>query len=130
MAAIHQQVKETYHKLFGSDTDSILSVSPGRVNIIGEHIDYNDGYVLPAAMDKMICFAFEKNNSNQSRIIAIDLNDEFEINLTDPIELTDNMWTNYLRGVLKQLKLNVEDNDIEKLHNNQFSITLFLELSS
>lgn len=60
---------------------------------------------MPAAIDKIICFAFEKNNSNQSRVIAIDLNDEFEINLADPIELTDNMWTNYLRGVLKQLKL-------------------------
>jgi galactokinase len=65
-------------------------LSPGRINII-EHIDYNDGYVLPAAIDKIICFAFEKNNSNQSRIIAIDLNDEFEINLADSDKLTDNV---------------------------------------
>ena len=93
-----------FQETFGTTAEKIV-LSPGRINIIGEHIDYNDGYVLPAAIDKIICFAFEKNNSNQSRIIAIDLNDEFEINLADPIELTDNMWTNYLRGVLKQLKL-------------------------
>lgn len=87
-----------------SSTPDIIVLSPGRINIIGEHIDYNDGYVLPAAIDKIICFAFKKNNSNQSRIIAIDLNDEFVINLVDPIELADNVWTNYLRGVLTQLK--------------------------
>lgn len=92
-----------FQETFGSTSD-IIVLSPGRINIIGEHIDYNDGYVLPAAIDKIICFAFKKNNSNQSRIIAIDLNDEFEINLADPIELADNVWTNYVRGVLKQLK--------------------------
>jgi galactokinase len=92
-----------FQETFGSTPDKIV-LSPGRINIIGEHIDYNDGYVLPAAIDKIICFAFEKNNSKQSRIIAIDLNDEFEINLADPIELADNVWTNYVRGVLNQLK--------------------------
>lgn len=93
-----------FQETFGSTPDKIV-LSPGRINIIGEHIDYNDGYVLPAAIDKIICFAFEKNNSNQSRIIAIDLNDEFEIDLEDPIEVTDNVWTNYIRGVVNQLKI-------------------------
>ena len=59
---------------------------------------------MPAAIDKIICFAFEKSNSNTSRIIAIDLEDEFEINLADPIELSDNVWTNYVRGVILQLQ--------------------------
>jgi galactokinase len=89
---------------FGTTPEKIV-LSPGRINIIGEHIDYNDGYVLPAAIDKIICFAFEKNNSNQSRIIAIDLNDEFEINLVDSVNLTDNVWTNYIRAVINQLKI-------------------------
>lgn len=93
-----------FQETFGSTPDKIV-LSPGRINIIGEHIDYNDGYVLPAAIDKIICFAFEKNNSNQSRIIAIDLNDEFAIDLEDPIEVTDNVWTNYIRGVVNQLKI-------------------------
>ena len=103
-AILIKNTSRFFQETFGTTAEKTV-LSPGRINIIGEHIDYNDGYVLPAAIDKIICFAFEKNNSNQSRIIAIDLNDEFEINLADPIELTDNMWTNYLRGVLKQLKL-------------------------
>ena len=92
-----------FKKTFGTEPQKIV-LSPGRINIIGEHIDYNDGYVLPAAIDKIICFAFEKSNSNISRIIAIDLEDEFEINLDDPIELSDNVWTNYVRGVMLQLQ--------------------------
>jgi galactokinase len=90
---------------FGTEPQKIV-LSPGRINIIGEHIDYNDGYVLPAAIDKIICFAFEKSNSNTSRIIAMDLDDEFEIDVVSSMELTDNVWTNYIRGVVNQLKKN------------------------
>jgi galactokinase len=91
-------------KKFGSIPNKTV-LSPGRINIIGEHIDYNDGYVLPAAIDKIICFAFEKNNTNTSKIIAIDLEDEFEINLNDEVKLDDKVWTNYIRGVINQLKI-------------------------
>ncbi|CAI2766127.1 galactokinase [Flavobacterium collinsii] len=94
-----------FEKSFGSAPQKVV-LSPGRINIIGEHIDYNDGYVLPAAIDKIICFAFEKNNSNSSKIIAIDLNEAFEIDLKAEIRLSDDVWTNYLRGVIKQLQEN------------------------
>ncbi|MFA9193251.1 galactokinase [Flavobacterium sp. FBOR7N2.3] len=90
---------------FGAEPTKIV-LSPGRINIIGEHIDYNDGYVLPAAIDKIICFAFAKNNTNTSRVIALDLNDEFEIDVTAEVKLDDNSWTNYIRGVINQLKIN------------------------
>jgi len=94
-----------FEKSFGSSPQKTV-LSPGRINIIGEHIDYNDGYVLPAAIDKVICFAFEKNNTQTSKIIAIDLNEEFEIDLTQEVKLSDVVWTNYIRGVIKQLQDN------------------------
>jgi galactokinase len=94
-----------FKETFGAEPTKIV-LSPGRINIIGEHIDYNDGYVLPAAIDKIICFAFAKNNTNTSRVIALDLNDEFEIDVTAEIKLDDNDWTNYIRGVINQLKIN------------------------
>ena len=94
-----------FQQVFQSEPTTVV-LSPGRINIIGEHIDYNDGYVLPAAIDKIICFAFEKNNSNTSRIIAMDLDDEFEIDVTKEITQTESVWTNYIRGVLQQLKQN------------------------
>ncbi|AXB56011.1 galactokinase [Flavobacterium fluviale] len=94
-----------FEKSFGSSPQKTV-LSPGRINIIGEHIDYNDGYVLPAAIDKVICFAFEKNNTKTSKIIAVDLNEEFEIDLTEEVKLSDVVWTNYIRGVIKQLQDN------------------------
>ncbi len=92
-----------FEKTFGSTPQKIV-LSPGRINIIGEHVDYNDGYVLPAAIDKVICFAFEKTNSKTSKIVAIDLDESFEINIDNPLTLNDAIWTNYFRGVLQQLK--------------------------
>lgn len=94
-----------FEKSFGSSPQKTV-LSPGRINIIGEHIDYNDGYVLPAAIDKVICFAFAKNNTKTSKVIAIDLNEEFEIDLTQEVKLSDVVWTNYIRGVIKQLQDN------------------------
>jgi galactokinase len=94
-----------FQETFGSSPEKIV-LSPGRINIIGEHIDYNDGYVLPAAIDKIICFAFEKNNSNRATITAIDMDDMFEIDLLQTVQLSQTVWTNYLRGVINQLKIN------------------------
>ena len=92
-----------FTETFGIAPEKIV-LSPGRINIIGEHIDYNDGFVLPAAIDKIICFAFARNNSKRSKIYAIDLNEEFEVDLTKPIALSDVVWTNYILGVIKQLQ--------------------------
>ncbi|MRX39379.1 galactokinase [Flavobacterium sp. LC2016-23] len=100
-----QDTTAFFEQSFGSSPQKTV-LSPGRINIIGEHIDYNDGYVLPAAIDKVICFAFEKNNSKKSKIIAIDLKEEFEVDLTQEIKLSDVVWTNYILGVIKQLQDN------------------------
>ena len=100
-------IKETtdfFKDKFGNAPDKIV-LSPGRINIIGEHIDYNDGYVLPAAINKIVCFAFEINNSNTANIKAIDLNESVLIYITKEEIVGDVVWTNYLRGVLFQLKL-------------------------
>ena len=52
---------------------SKIVLSPGRINIIGEHIDYNHGFVLPAAIDKYICFAISKNNTKIANYHLLDL---------------------------------------------------------
>ena len=98
-----QSTTDFFKKTFGSSPQKIV-LSPGRINIIGEHIDYNDGFVLPAAIDKVICFAFEKTNSESSTIVAIDLGESFEINVENPVTLREVIWTNYFRGVLQQIQ--------------------------
>ncbi len=99
-----QNTTAFFKKTFGNTPDKIV-LSPGRINIIGEHIDYNDGYVLPAAINKIVCFAFEINNSNVATIQAIDMNESVLIDITKEEIVSDVVWTNYLRGVLFQLKL-------------------------
>lgn len=100
-----QKTSAFFQEKFGSTPEKVV-LSPGRINIIGEHIDYNDGYVLPAAIDKIICFAFAKNNSNESKIIALDLNEELIIDLSVEVSHSAVEWTNYLLGVIKQLQDN------------------------
>lgn len=94
---------EHFEKTFQNKPEHIF-LSPGRINIIGEHVDYNDGFVLPAAINKYVCIAISSNKNSDCKIIAKDLNEVFEFNLKDTLVPNKTMWINYILGVLQQLK--------------------------
>ncbi len=96
--ATTQHFKATFHS-----EPQHLFLSPGRINIIGEHVDYNDGFVLPAAIDKYICFAVSESKSQECTIVAKDLQDSYSFSLDNEIIPIDKMWANYVLGVLSQL---------------------------
>lgn len=98
-----QHTSGHFEKLFHKQPDYIF-LSPGRINIIGEHVDYNDGFVMPAAINKYICFAISKNENSECAIIAKDLNEAYKFDLNDEIKPVNKMWVNYILGVLSQLK--------------------------
>lgn len=98
-----QNTSEHFEKLFQKQPEHIF-LSPGRINIIGEHVDYNDGFVLPAAINKYICFAISKNENSECALVAKDLNDVYQFDLKDTLQPIDKMWVNYILGVLQQLK--------------------------
>ncbi|HEY3232307.1 MAG TPA: galactokinase [Roseiflexaceae bacterium] len=78
--------------------------APGRVNLIGEHTDYNDGFVFPAAIDRATYVAARPREDNMVHIVALDLNDEDEFALDAPIERSAaHPWSDYIRGVAKGL---------------------------
>jgi len=79
----------------------LLFRSPGRVNLIGEHTDYNMGYVLPAAVDKAIYFAITPRNDRKCCVYAVDMNDE-HVFLIDNLSSSEKGWPNYLMGVVDQ----------------------------
>ncbi|WP_396156074.1 galactokinase [Flavobacterium macrobrachii] len=100
-----QHTTDFFEKSFQKKPEHIF-LSPGRINIIGEHVDYNDGFVLPAAINKYICFAVSKNTTTECAIIAKDLNEVYKFDLNDNLQPFDKMWVNYILGVLHQLKTN------------------------
>jgi galactokinase len=73
------------------------------VNLIGEHTDYNEGFVLPAAIDKAVVFAAAPRADNRLHFYAADLKDEFVSDL-DSLQKSSKGWPNYLLGVIDQLK--------------------------
>lgn len=84
-------------------TPELTIESPGRINIIGEHTDYNMGFVLPTAIEKKITFKFQKNNSDTiCHVYSIDYDTGFELNL-DRIEKSSKEWENYILGVLNEI---------------------------
>lgn len=73
----------------------------GRINIIGEHLDYNLGYVLPGAIDKSIYFLARPNGTRTIRLQALDIGRSGQIDL-DRIERSDTLWVDYLAGICRQ----------------------------
>ncbi|MBL7862294.1 MAG: galactokinase [Cyclobacteriaceae bacterium] len=80
----------------------VIVRSPGRVNIIGEHTDYNEGFVLPAAIDKAAYMAMSLREDDEIHLRALDLNESFFLKLADlkPVEAI--RWPNYILGSAAQ----------------------------
>lgn len=103
MKNLVQQAALQFEDSFESVPQNIF-LSPGRINIIGEHIDYNDGYVLPAAIDKYVCIAISQKSGSKCTIVASDINEKHVIDLNDAIAPVEKNWANYFLGILYQLK--------------------------
>lgn len=98
------KVKAAFNKKFKGEPH--LFYSPGRINLIGEHVDYNDGFVMPAAIDKGIYFAITLNNSENINFYSIDFDENISIKISD-IKKSDS-WKNYVLGVVNEFqKLNL-----------------------
>ena len=94
---INQKFVEVYNQ-----QPALLVRAPGRINLIGEHTDYNDGFVLPAAIDKAIYFAIDKREDKVVSLVSYDLDDSYEFSL-DNIEKSEKGWANFLIGVVAEI---------------------------
>jgi galactokinase len=77
-----------------------IAAAPGRVNLIGEHTDYNDGFVLPMAIERWTVLAAASDPGRKVTIFSQALNSSVVIDPTQPIQRGDPRWANYVRGVL------------------------------
>ena len=95
-------LSSAFERHFGA-APSLLLRAPGRINLIGEHTDYNDGLVLPAAIDKEIRFALRLNGTDRIRLAALDFEATYEIAVADIAPIPDGHWANYQLGVVAGL---------------------------
>lgn len=104
MKALINKTAQAFEDQFGYKPDTIVQ-APGRVNLIGEHTDYNDGFVLPCAINYETVISCHKRSDNLVRVIAVDYNNEQDQFLLDSsIEKHPNyQWANYVRGVIQYI---------------------------
>ncbi len=83
-----ERIRKTFTARFGREP--MLVRSPGRINLIGEHTDYNEGFVLPAAVDCAVIFAIAPRDGRQARLLAADLGEECAVSLDRLVAIA---WT-------------------------------------
>lgn len=94
-------VVEQHFARFGRP--SVVVRAPGRINLIGEHTDYNEGFVLPAAIDKSVFLCLSPRNDRQMHLHASDIGESIEVSLTELAPIVTGSWANYLLGGVDQL---------------------------
>lgn len=100
--------KTAFEQHFGYSAEQTV-FAPGRVNIIGEHTDYNDGFVMPCAINYGMAVSFSKREDSIWRIYAIDINQTDAFDIKKPIPQSEDKWKNYVRGVVHYIQARCPD---------------------
>lgn len=103
-------INKSFDEKYAAQPELIIQ-SPGRINIMGEHTDYNDGFVLPAAINYYIFSSFNKNQNRKIRLYSKDFDEEYQVELDDLNEC-ELGWANLILGVVDQIKDRIEGFDL------------------
>jgi galactokinase len=96
-------VLNSFRERFGAERPRLFR-APGRINLIGEHTDYNDGFVLPMAIDREVVVAARANGSRKVRVHSLNAGEFAEFDLDNPGEKLRGIWLDYVEGVAQVLK--------------------------
>jgi galactokinase len=106
------ELKKIFNDLYGeSKTGTRLFFSPGRVNLIGEHTDYNGGYVFPCALSFGTYLLVRPNSKRIIRFATTNFDHRGEVNLDEPFEKDGKSWINYPVGVLNEFRKSAKEID-------------------
>lgn len=95
-----ETIKRNFAERFGAE--GTLYASAGRINLIGEHTDYNGGFVFPGAIDKVIMAEIAPNDTDKVRVYSIDINDYVEFGLNEE-DAPSQSWARYIFGVCREI---------------------------
>ena len=97
-----------HEKIYGCKP-YVISYAPGRIEVLGNHTDYNLGITLSAAINMGICFAISKSENNEIKVNALDFNESFTFNPEDSKKINNMNWVNYIKGIFYYFyKLNIK----------------------
>ncbi|GKX28690.1 galactokinase [Vallitalea longa] len=100
---MQRQIVNKFLELYGGEASTVSKFfAPGRVNLIGEHIDYNGGYVFPCAIDFGTYAAARKRDDDRIRFATLNFDLRVEVDVNDITYLEEHDWTNYPKGVIKE----------------------------
>ena len=97
---MEQKIRSKFQERF--NTEGSWYTSPGRINLIGEHTDYNGGFVFPGAVDKGMLAEIKLNGTDKVRAISIDLDDYVEFGLNEE-DAPKESWARYIFGVCREI---------------------------
>jgi len=96
-------LKEAFSKHF--QTAPFMAFAPGRINIIGEHTDYNEGFVFPAAINLGVGLAIQVSENQECRVVSNDMNEALVFSMNEPLSpLETGGWQNYVIGIILELQ--------------------------
>ena len=104
---------EHFKKCFGAEPE-MTCIAPGRVNLIGEHTDYNDGFVLPCAIDYHIAACISPAEGSELQVAAVDFPADIakiDLSAASIDKDADIKWSNYVRGVCRELQVGLAADD-------------------
>ena len=97
-----KEILHAFRSKFQKEPTVVVQAN-GRINLIGEHTDYNQGYVLPGAVDKYLYFAMSLQETPRLSAVAVDINEELEVE-THALQPGPKSWANYLMGIIQQFQ--------------------------
>jgi len=97
---LQNKIDSTFEAKFGGH--GAIYASAGRINLIGEHTDYNGGFVFPGAIDKVIMAEIRANGTDKVRVFSIDIDDYAEFGLTEA-DAPSQSWARYIFGVCREI---------------------------
>jgi galactokinase len=103
IGVLNEKIHHVFHEIYGTDP-ALTARAPGRVNLIGEHTDYNDGFVLPMAIDRSILFAAKERTDRKVNLHFLDFNSDVSFNI-DQLEKGPAGPAEYIKGVAHFLEL-------------------------
>mgnify|MGYP001818093517 FL=1 len=98
-------VRAAFRTIFGDDDGVIVAMAPGRVNLIGEYTDFNDGFVFPMTVDRGLYFAIRLRSDSRLRVASVRYSDLVEYELDDFVAPKPGSWSSYVLGVVEELRL-------------------------